>query len=49
MTSPASSAGAVTSTFMIGSSRNGLASMKPFCRPMDAAIWKAMSEESTSW
>ena len=49
MMSPATSAGVVTSTFMIGSSRIGCASMKTFCRPMDAAIWNAMSDESTSW
>jgi len=49
ITSPAPSGGTFTSTFMTGSSRHGLASMKPFCRPMEAAIWKAMSEESTSW
>ena len=48
MTSPALSEGAVTSMFMIGSSRMGWASMKPFCSPMEAAIWKAMSDESTS-
>ena len=49
MTSPAWSDGAVTSTFMTGSSRIGCASMKPFCSPIDAAIWNAMSDESTSW
>ena len=49
MTSPATSAGVVTSTFMIGSSRIGWASMNTFCSPIDAAIWNAMSEESTSW
>ena len=49
MTSPADSAAAETSTSMTGSSRHGLASMKPFCRPIEAAIWKAMSDESTSW
>ena len=48
MMSPATSAGVVTSTFMIGSSRIGCASMKTFCSPMDAAIWNAMSDESTS-
>jgi len=34
---------------LLGASRHGLASMKPFCKPIEAAIWKAMSEESTSW
>ncbi len=48
MTSPAWSAGCVTSTFMIGSGRIGRASMKTFCSPIEAAIWNAMSDESTS-
>ena len=45
----ANSAGVVTSTFITGSSSTGCASMKTFCSPMEAAIWKAMSDESTSW
>ena len=49
MTSPATSEGHVTSTFMMGSSRMGCASTKTFCKPIEAAIWNAMSEESTSW
>ncbi len=49
MMSPAASEGQVTSTFMMGSSRMGWASMNTFWRPSEAAIWNAMSEESTSW
>ncbi len=49
MTSPMYSSGMETSTFMIGSRRTGLPLRMPSLNPMEPAIWKACSEESTSW
>ena len=49
MTSPMNSSGVTTSTFMMGSSRTGSALAAPSLKPMEPAILKAISEESTSW
>ncbi len=47
--SPINSSGVVTSTFMIGSKRQRSAFLQASWRAIDPAIWKATSEESTSW
>src|SRR5690606_15533023 len=49
MTSPMYSSGVTTSTFMIGSSNTGLAFAAPSLKPIEPAILKAISLESTSW
>ena len=43
------SSGTVISTFMIGSSKTDLACLHPSLNAIDAAILKAISDESTSW
>ncbi len=49
MTSPMNSSGVVTSTRMMGSSSTGSAFVPPSLKPMEPAILKAISDESTSW
>ena len=49
MTGPWNSVGISTSTFMIGSSRTGSALRNVSRKQSRAQIWKAMSDESTSW
>ena len=49
ITSPMKSLGIVTSTRIIGSSTTGLAFSTASLTAIDAAILKAISEESTSW
>ena len=48
-TVPTNSCGTVTSTAMTGSSNAGDARFTASRTAMEPAIWKAMSEESTSW
>ena len=47
-TSPKNSSGVVTSTYMIGSKITGSACLTDSCKAIEEAIWKAISEESTS-
>ncbi len=47
MTSPIDSSGTITSTFMMGSNSTGEAPNTAFLKPIEPAILKAISEEST--
>ena len=49
ITSPMFSSGVVTSTAIIGSMRAGSALRAASLKPIEPAILKASSEESTSW
>jgi hypothetical protein len=49
ITSPMDSSGTVTSMFMIGSRSTGFADPMALFTPIEPAILKAISEESTSW
>ena len=46
---PMYSSGVTTSTSITGSSRTGLALRQASLKPIEPAILKAISEESTSW